>query len=179
MFKSLEESKRAYMQYINEHKANVVESWNKLQILFVNEPFVTDKYINYYITNLVKTHDDSKYSDVEFEAYRKYFYPLETETNKEIIQKEYDKAWINHYSNNPHHWEYWVDFDRDKERECLRFIREAYVVERICDWMAMSKFQGNNVVDWYEENKNKIYHSDEDKKFLEHILYNLKNIDNV
>lgn len=175
MYKTIEDSKRAYEEYILQHKQNVKDAWNYLQIEFPNYPFVTDKYINYYITKLVDKHDDSKYEDIEFEPYRKFFYPTAEDTNKDIIQKEYDKAWVHHYSNNPHHWEYWVEFDKNKERECLRFIREAFLIERICDWMAMSKYNHNKVIDWYNDNIGTMYLPDDDRKFIEDIIFKLKN----
>ena len=167
-------SKEAYLNYIREHKENVKKCWNKLQIDFVNFPFVKDKYINYYITNLIDKHDNSKYNDVEFEPYRKYFYPTKDEIDEAIIQSEYDNAWIHHYSNNPHHWEYWLEFDKNKERECLRFIREAFIVERICDWMAMSLYNNGSTIEWYNNNKDTMYLPDNDKIYLENILYNIK-----
>lgn len=87
MYKNYEDSKNAYVKYIKEHKARVIDAWNEIQIKCQNQPFVTDKYINWYISNLVNHHDDSKFDDIEFEPYRKYFYPTTEETDKEQIQK--------------------------------------------------------------------------------------------
>ena len=170
MYKNYENSKTAYVKYIKEHKARVIDAWNEIQIKCQNQPFVTDKYINWYISNLVNHHDDSKFDDIEFEPYRKYFYPTTEETDKEQIQKEYDEAWIHHYTNNPHHWEYWCMYDQDKERNSLSFIRQAYHVEMMCDWMAMSQFENNTVPDWYINNQNKIVMNDDDKQFTEMLI---------
>lgn len=174
IYNTYKESKRAYLDYITSHKQRVKDAWIEIQKQFYNHPFVTDKYINWYITKLCNTHDDSKLLEEEFEPYRKYFYPTVEDTDKDVIQKDYDNAWILHYSRNPHHWEYWVDFDKNKERECLKFIREAYCVERVCDWMSMSIFNNNKVKDWYEENKQSMYMSEDDRKMVENLVYNLE-----
>ena len=63
--KTISESKRAYEEYILQHKQNIKDAWNHLQIEFSNYPFVADKYINYYITKLIDKHDNSKYEDIE------------------------------------------------------------------------------------------------------------------
>lgn len=171
MYKTYEDSKTAYVNYINEHKANVIEAWQQVQVKCVNETFITDKYIHWFITNLVEHHDDSKFKPIEFEAYRKYFYPIDgVDTDKEAIQVDYDRAWKHHYKNNPHHWEYWCGYDQDKERESLPFIRQAYHVEMMCDWMAMSKFNNNTVPDWWNSNQDKIVMCDEDRTFTTKLM---------
>ena len=65
MYKTYEDSKTAYVKYIKEHKARVIDAWNEIQIKCQNQPFVTDKYINWYISNLVNHHDDSKFDDIK------------------------------------------------------------------------------------------------------------------
>ena len=67
-----------------------------------------------------------------------------------------------------------MEFDKNKERECLRFIREAFIVERICDWMAMSLYNNGSTIEWYNNNKDTMYLPDNDKIYLENILYNIK-----
>lgn len=170
IYQTYEESKKAYKQYIDEHKSNVILAWNEVQVKCINQPFVTDKYINWYISSLIKEHDDSKFDVVEFEPYRKYFYPTIYDTDKEQIQKDYDEAWVHHYTKNPHHWEYWCNYDQNKERNSLQFIRQAYHVEMMCDWMAMSTFTNNTVPDWYNDNQDKIVMCDEDKQFIEMLM---------
>lgn len=173
---SIDDSIKAYNNYIEKHKTFVVDAWHDIQIKFYNHPYVTDRYINLYITDLINKHDNSKYVDEEFEPYRKFFYTTEEDIEYGVnnIQKDYDDAWIHHYSNNPHHWEYWVEQDKTQEREYLQFIRDCYSVERICDWMAMSRQNNNNVVDWYNKHKDIIYLSNEDRKFMENIIYNME-----
>lgn len=175
IFNNKEDAVKEYNNYILQHKHNVIKSWNKIQIKLYNHPFVKDKYINWYITKLCNTHDDSKYSIEEFEPYRKYFYPTTEDIDKDIIQKEYDDAWVHHYTHNPHHWEYWANYDENKERETLRFIREAYIVERVCDWMAMSIFQEghDNCLEWYYNNKKEMVMIPDDERFLETVLHNM------
>lgn len=158
-----------YTQYIKEHQGFVKDAWMDLQKYCSDMPYVMDDYLRYFITDLISKHDESKLSLEEYEGYRKYFHPTETDdlTNKDA---EYQVAWEHHYSNNPHHWEYWTIYDAEKERDGVRFIRECYMVEMVCDWMAMSKKFNNSVHEWYDENKDEIILIPEDRILVENIL---------
>ena len=73
-------------------------------------------------------HDNSKFGYTEFLASAKYF-----QGNKSPIEKEkeitgYSLAWQHHKGHNPHHWEYWVDFDK-KGQVIAEKIPYKYVVE--------------------------------------------------
>ncbi len=175
LYQTYEESKKAYERYLQEHIANVAEAWQYIQAKLNNEPFVVDDYLRLQISDLIDKHDASKYGEEEFDPYRRYFYPTPDDVDKDRIQRDYDKAWIHHYTNNPHHWEYWALYDEDKERETLRFVRDNYIVERICDWMAMSKQQHNGMLDWYKANKKDMVMIPDDETFLEMLLEKIGN----
>ncbi len=58
---------------------------------------------------------------------------------KKSDPEAYDRAWLHHLHNNPHHWQYWVmppEFnpDGDHDNGCLK-MPEEYVLEMIADWM--------------------------------------------
>ena len=76
-------------------------------------------------------HDNSKFSLTEFLPSAKYFQG-NIEAEKE--QNGYSLAWMHHMGHNPHHWEYWVDFD-DNGRIIANKIPYQYVVEMVCDWV--------------------------------------------
>lgn len=80
-------------------------------------------------------HDLSKFGPTEFLTSAKYFQgnrsPIDAE--KEIIG--YSVAWMHHKGHNPHHWEYWVDFDKNGKPIPSK-IPYKYVVEMICDYVA-------------------------------------------
>lgn len=84
------------------------------------------------------THDLSKFSPTEFIPSAKFFQgsrsPLEAQ--KEVIG--YSAAWLHHKGCNPHHWEYWTDFNQNGEIITVEIPRK-YVVEMICDWIGAGK----------------------------------------
>lgn len=110
------------------------------------------KRVQYNIIN----HDKSKYSDEEFLAYRKNFYPVD-DREKEENKKDFEKAWKHHYENNTHHWEYWKkkDAKTNKDTDYNKMSLIA-MLEMICDWMAMSSKFNNTVIEWYSKEKDNI-----------------------
>ena len=116
-------------------------------------------------------HDLSKYSYTEFHTSAKYYVGNHSPVFEERIHNQYFSRICQHHTRrNPHHWEYWCMYDKDKERNSLSFIRQAYHVEMMCDWMAMSQFENNTVPDWYINNQNKIVMNDDDKQFTEMLI---------
>ena len=49
-------------------------------------------------------HDNSKYESEEFNAYRKNYFPVNTE-EKELDKKDFEAVWGHHWTSNRHHWE--------------------------------------------------------------------------
>lgn len=84
-------------------------------------------------------HDLSKYSITEFSESAKYF-----QGNKSPIEASkdanggYSRAWLHHKGHNPHHWEYWIDFDSNGNVVPLK-IPSDYVIEMVCDWIGAGK----------------------------------------
>lgn len=116
----LEENRK----YIEEHKANVSKfaGWleEKLPELFDN--------IDLDLFNeLINEHDDSKFSEAEFEPYAQKWF------NNSGKTPEYEAAWEHHYMNNEHHPEYW-------DGEDMPYI---YILEMICDWGSFSIKSGD------------------------------------
>ena len=92
----------------------------------------------------VRTHDISKYSENEFEAYRKNFYPVNEKEKEENLQ-DFEKAWKHHYENNMHHWNWWAKND-------INGMPLIFIVEMCCDWIAMSmQFPTKNALEWYND----------------------------
>lgn len=84
-------------------------------------------------------HDWSKYSPAEFSSSAKYFQggknsPIDAEKR----ERGYSLAWQHHQNHNPHHWEYWIDFDREGKPRATK-MPYKYVVEMICDWIGAGK----------------------------------------
>ena len=115
---------KEYKEYIIAHKERVTKfaSW-----LLSNCPDLFENIDIDVFNDLIKEHDESKFSEEEFEPYAQYFYG----DKKESI--EFDNAWKHHWMNNEHHPEYWLGED-------MPYI---YILEMICDWGSFSIASGN------------------------------------
>lgn len=166
---------KKYKNYVVEHKANVLQSY----IEFFENRDWTDKLPEEIsrdsweealdgLKEEVEAHDNSKYSDEEFEPYRRHFdktvqedlYDKEHPENEEFVEQEYQKAWAHHYLINPHHPEFWNHTDikdgaliplEEPRKNGPRDMDLRSILHMICDWMGMSlKFrQKYSPVSWY------------------------------
>ena len=157
-----------YKEYINEHKLNVQKAWvrmkNNSECLKLFEKYFiyppTDMEV---IENLIKHHDDSKYGKEEFDGYRMKYFPIskeEQDSCKDILEK----AWVHHYTNNLHHWNWWYLSGN------LDAMSLVYVVEMICDWEAMGYKFGNNSLEWYNKEKTNIHLGEKQRAFAEELM---------
>ena len=149
-----------YEQYISNHLHNV-------RLAFEKYKFKLCSALNISINSLeenINRHDQSKYSDEEFDGYRQWFYPYD---NEEKNKKQFDGAWEHHYKNNPHHPEYWI---RDGYIEDMPPI---YIAEMLLDWESMSMHFGNDIRDYYRSERNKKPFSENTKKIIDSIIYDV------
>ena len=155
-----------YRKYIHEHINNVKTAWKNMNsdkgfknianecIQIMQSQGYIGSNIDFVFVNLVnavnfqvESHDLSKFSDEEFEPYRKNFYPLD-DKEKEDNAQDFEKAWEHHYTNNSHHWNWWAKND-------INSMPLTFVIEMCCDWIAMSmKFPKQNALEWYKDQKN-------------------------
>ena len=149
---NIEESKKVYMEYIVKHIGNVQKIWYR----FKQTSWITmtleelDKLDYALLDHLIRVHDQSKFSEVEFEGYRQFYYTADIET------KDFDKfnyAWNHHQKSNPHHWNYWVLIGQ--ENEALEMPCE-YIIEMICDWAGMSLYFNDTPSQFYNKNYDKM-----------------------
>lgn len=125
------EKEREYIDYIRKHKANVIKAFDEM----TSDSYLNDVY-NSDIVNalnelkyIIEEHDDSKFSDEEFDAYRANFYPV-NDQEKEDNEDAFKLAWEHHYKVNDHHPEHWI-IDGIAHDMSLRAI-----LEMICDWQS-------------------------------------------
>ena len=116
-------------------------------------------------------HDESKFTIDEYEAYEDFFYG--SAVPEPEIRRAFDKAWLHHIHNNPHHWQYWVLINDDPEEgiKCLEIPGE-YIIEMICDWWSFS-WKANNlklIFDWYNNHKDYMKINEKSKNRIEYIL---------
>lgn len=159
----LDDYQEEYKNYIIEHKANVKKfaDWlvENLPELFTDATDVETFY------ELIKEHDESKWSEEEFEPYAQRWH------GEGVKTPEYDLAWKHHWMNNEHHPEFWLGED-------MPYI---YILEMICDWGSFSIKSGNmrELSDFYynkakdDEEKNL---SDATKEIVEEILTKINSV---
>ena len=158
----LDKYQEDYKQYVIDHKARVEKfaDW-----LLENCPEVLDEVDPDVFWDLIKAHDESKFSEEEFEPYAQKWFGDKKRT------REYDLAWEHHYFNNEHHPEYW-------DGEDMPYI---YILEMICDWGSFSIDKGdiNELSDFYfnkakaDPEKNL---SDKTKIIIEEILSKINSV---
>lgn len=127
-----------YRKYIYEHKERVQQfaDWLKKSLPEIfNEPGLDD------FDELIQEHDDSKFSEEEFEAYAQKFYKQDEYGKPLEYIPGWGEAWKHHYLHNPHHPEYWLGQD-------MPYI---YILEMLCDWGSFSIAEGNmtELIDFY------------------------------
>lgn len=138
-----------YTNYIIEHRDNVLKAYQWL----VDHKIISNNY-----QHNIATHDISKWSNEEYDAYDKYFYGKQGKTAE--IKEAFNFAWLHHIHANPHHWQHWVLINDDDGTHALE-MPEEYVIEMVCDHWAFSHKSGNlhEIFDWYKDHKlNMIMH---------------------
>jgi hypothetical protein len=151
-----------YKKYIEEHKERVSRFADWLK---ENLPEVFDGVDLDAFDDIIKEHDESKYSEEEFEPYAQHFY------GDKKNDFEFGEAWKHHWMNNEHHPEFWLGED-------MPYI---YILEMICDWGSFGIASGNlgELIDFYytkakdDEEKNL---SDNTKIIIEEILSKIDSI---
>lgn len=83
-------------------------------------------------------HDMSKFSPKEFIPSVKYYSGKRSPIDAEKEEKGYSLGWAHHHNKNPHHWLYWVDFDKENNVTPMR-IPYKYAIEALADWLGASR----------------------------------------
>lgn len=154
----LEENKK----YIEEHKANVSKfaSWLK-----ENLPELFEEIDVELFDDMIREHDDSKFSEEEFEPYAQHFFG--DKKNK----LEFEEAWKHHWMHNEHHPEFWLGED----------MPYVYILEMLCDWGSFSIKAGNmrELSEFYfnkaKDDEEKML-SDATKEIIEDILSKIDSV---
>lgn len=157
-----------YDNYLTEHKENVAKGFRWLQ---ENIPEVIEDGFEWQICF---NHDASKTDPEEYDAYDAYFYG---NNRSYAVVQNFNKAWLRHIHNNPHHWQHWILInDEPKEGMVVIDMPYIYVVEMICDWWSFSWKKGdlNEILGWYEDRKDYIKLSANTRRSVEYILGKMK-----
>lgn len=160
-----------YDDYIKEHKENVTNAYNWLR---KNLPeLFEDPELKLECDLLINEHDKSKYDREEYDAYDKYFYGSRS---YEVVQ-DFNKAWLHHIHNNPHHWQHWVLInDNPIEGTIALDMPDEYIIEMICDWMSFAFKKGDltELFAWYGEHEQYMKLSDYTRNKVKDIIYKIR-----
>lgn len=130
------------------------------------------------IPELGDSHDLSKFSPEEFEIY-KYADGKRSPHDNARDKLGYSPSWVHHKARNPHHWEYWTDFNSAKPNgdgtftiicKCVKMPYDR-VIEMFCDFVGASKtynketFSLKAPLDYWNKNceGQRAMHSDSEK----------------
>lgn len=124
-------------------------------------------------------HDLSKYSPVEFMTGARYYQGTRSPNEAERETIGYSAAWIHHKVRNPHHFEYWTDYNLTTRQVEPVPMPKKYVVEMFCDRVAASKIYNGasytdaDSIEYYYREKSRRLHPDTAKD-IELLLNMLK-----
>lgn len=160
-----------YDSYLDQHRRNVRRGW---EFLVDNLPDLFSKVDLRAIKTQILNHDASKNSPEEYDAYDRYFYG----GNKSFrVVQDFQKAWLHHIHENPHHWQHWVlNNDEPEEGEVVLEMDYIYIIEMICDWWAFSWQKGDlsEIFSWYDRHQKYIKLAPNTRKTVEDILWTLR-----
>lgn len=163
-----------YDLYLNSHKLNTMMAFDWLCEYIFDSDFIASWTVGAVARN-IKNHDESKYSKEEYNAYDGWFYS--EKRDRKCFEENFNRAWLHHIHNNPHHWQHWILVNDDAELGTIALeMPMEYVVEMICDWWSFSWEIGNlyEIFSWYENNKEYIILHDNTRWEVEHILSAMK-----
>lgn len=155
-----------YKKYIEEHRDNIRDAFVEVSTCPDLDWIITED-ISVKLFERILVHDLSKYSDEEFDAYRRYYHPINIE-ERQNAKEDFNKAWEHHWKNNDHHWEC-----RQNDTEFTEET-ELAILENVCDWLAMGYKFHDRPIEYYNKHKNKIKLPEKQRELLEKILKDLE-----
>lgn len=157
-----------YFDYYARHTYLVVLAWKYIQDILLEHNLITEEeFIK--INNLIIWHDNSKISKEEFIPYACRFYPSEEVLSPEetaYIKSKFKEAVKHHKENNIHHYETLRNYQGEDWR--------CYIIEMICDYIAMGWQFDNYLFEYYESIKEKLNFPLEYAEYLNNVLAILK-----
>jgi hypothetical protein len=156
-----------YLRYVVRHKWFVYQAGRKLGLG----------------RRQLLVHDLSKFSRAEWGPYVRWFMdppgPNKTwhqqakdfrhDAEAQRRKAAFDRAWEHHWSNNPHHWEWWAK--RSIGGSCPSEMTDGCRREMLADWRGAGLAQGKpDTRAWYEANKGRMQLHPETRAWIESAL---------
>lgn len=165
-----EEMSDKYKAYVEEHVKNIKLAFNWL---YQYLPDLFDYCDSDLLGKQISSHDMSKWSKEEYDPYCEYFYG---DNKTDEVKQNFDKAWLHHIHNNPHHWNYWVLIDNGETKALP--MDYFNICEMILDWWTFSWKSGNlyEIFDWYDKHKDKMILHEQTRNIIEEILHKIKEV---
>lgn len=187
---TIAEKEQEYRNYIDTHRANVKLAYERIVRKYA-EKYLMPQSVEILDRN-IERHDDDKYIDFIFDAYRRNHFPVD-EKEKMLADKDYEIAWSYHSKSNPHHWQFFLDDDNKKfttpklETDEVKEIYKLAYLEMLADWLSFGfkikqdekkdddeiiSTSGDNIEfeNWYNKNKNEIMIHPDMKDWLDNII---------
>ena len=97
----------------------------------------------------------------------KAIFDVALEFDPDKFDDEMKYCWLLHYRRNKHHWQWWVTI-LDSGRLKVFPMEDKYRKEMLADWIAVSERPDRqDIVPWYEQNKNNMVLNPETREWLE------------
>lgn len=177
--KNKDEQSNIYTNYILDHMDNVRYAYKRFYNVFADcFPHVfLNKELNDVLYKNIINHDKSKLDPIEFEPYAKHFYPVAGESITDQDNRKYELAWLHHMNHNPHHPGYWVMHDVENNKAVITIydMDDIYIIEMLCDWLAMGHYYGTSIQSYWESDGNKLPFGDKTKQKIQSFMNYLKN----
>lgn len=126
-------------------------------------------------------HDLSKYTWEEFSTGVRYYQGNRSPNAAEKEEKGYSAAWLHHKGRNKHHFEYWIDFGKDKGWGLIgNKMPLRYLIEMVMDRIAACRvYKGADYTDaspweYYERGRQYVVMHPTTKHQLEFLLLMLR-----
>lgn len=155
-----------YKRYVDEHIENVNKAFSEFGPALCKALSIDLGRLK----EMIEIHDQSKYSEEEFEGYRKYFYPTHLEDSESLNKYAFDLAWDHHVKNNPHHPEFWVRQDEDTGELIPEDMPNTFIAEMLLDWQAMGYKFGDNAYQYRNSDKCKKFLSPVTREKVESVI---------
>ena len=167
MSDAIKEKEVQYIEYLKNHAINIRRAFDTYGVFIARLLYCNIGELEVRINN----HDQSKYSNAEFNAYRKRFFPVNDEESLTDDSEEFNAAWEHHYLANSHHPEHYFKLGSPHE------MPNIDIAEMILDWIAMSYEFGDTAYSYYDSSsKPGILHPNTKFK-VEYILHELRYFD--
>lgn len=123
-------------------------------------------------------HDMSKYLPAEFLIGAKYYAGYRSPNSVEREEKGVSTAWLHHKGRNKHHFEYWLDYSKDRKEKKLvgmripkKYLAEMFI-DRVCAGKVYNgeKFRQTDPYEYYKNGIAAYLLHPESRTYLERLL---------